>query len=81
MPWIRTVTAEEASGDLKDVFDDVKTTSGRMFTPYEVFTLNGPALKAVSQLNRAVRFGPSDLTRVQRELIAAYVSALNDCTF
>ncbi|MEP6694515.1 MAG: hypothetical protein ABJB39_07715 [Chloroflexota bacterium] len=81
MPWIKTVPAEQAEGDLKDVFTQVKIERGRMFTPYEVFTLNGPALKVVTELNKAVRFGPSDLTRVQRELIAAYVSALNDCTF
>jgi hypothetical protein len=81
MPWIRTVPAEEASGDLKDMFDELKIAQGRMFTPYEVLTLNGPVLKAVGLMNRSVRFGPSDLTRVQRELIAAYVSALNDCTF
>ncbi|HEX9436505.1 MAG TPA: hypothetical protein VGA16_05010 [Candidatus Limnocylindria bacterium] len=81
MPWIRTVPAEEAEGDLKDVFTQVKIERGRMFTPYEVLTLNGPVLKALTEVNRTVRFGPSDLSRVQRELIAAYVSALNDCTF
>jgi len=42
---------------------------------------NGPGLAAVAQLNQALRFESSDLSRVQREMIAAYVSALNDCTF
>ncbi len=81
MPWIKTVPAEEAEGDLKDVFDKHKITAGRMFTPYEPLTLNGPALKLLAEFQTAVRFGQSDLTRVQRELIAAHVSALNDCTF
>jgi alkylhydroperoxidase family enzyme len=81
MPWIRTVPAEEASGPLKELFEKHKIERGRMFTPYEVMTNNGPGLAAVSQLNQALRFGPSDLSRVQREMIAAYVSALNDCTF
>jgi alkylhydroperoxidase family enzyme len=81
MPWIKTVLAEEAEGDLKDVFVARKIERGRMFTPYEVFTLNGPALKTLDTMQTVIRFGPSDLSRVQRELIAAYVSALNDCTF
>jgi len=81
MPWIKTVPAEEAEGDLKEVFEKFKITTGRLFTPYEPMTLNGPALKALGDFQTAVRFGQSDLTRVQRELIAAYVSALNDCTF
>jgi hypothetical protein len=35
----------------------------------------------VHALNQTLRFGPSDLSRPRREMIAAYVSALNDCTF
>jgi hypothetical protein len=81
MPWVRTVPAEEAEGELKELFTKLKIQHGRMFTPYEVMTTNGPGLAAVSQLNQVLRFGPSDITRIQREMIAAYVSALNDCTF
>lgn len=81
MPWIRTVPAEEARGALVDLFRRFGIEQGRMFTPYEVFTNNGPALAAVTALNDAVRFGPSDLSRPRREMIAAYVSALNSCTF
>ena len=81
MPWIRTVPVEESSGPLKELFDKYKIERGRMFTPYEVMTNNGPGLAAVAQLNQALRFESSDLSRVQREMIAAYVSALNDCAF
>ena len=81
MPWIRAVPAEDATGELRKLFEELGIERGRMFTPYEVMTNNGPALAAVAQLNNALRFGPSDLSRVQREMIAAYVPALNDCTF
>ena len=81
MPWIRTVPAEEAAGPLRDLFARFKIERGRMFTPYEVFTNNGPVLQAVAQLNDTIRFGPSELTRAQREMIAALTSALNVCTF
>lgn len=81
MPWIRTVPAEEAEGPLAEIFRRFKIARGRMFTPYEVLTNNGLALAAVAALNDAARFGPSELSRQQREMIAAYVSALNDCTF
>jgi alkylhydroperoxidase family enzyme len=81
MPWIRTVPSEEAEGELRELFAKFKIERGRMFTPYEVMTTNGPGLAAVNQLNQVLRFGPSDISRAQREMIAAYVSALNDCTF
>lgn len=81
MPWIRTVPAEEADGPLKAMFERHKIERGRMFTPYEVLTNNAGALLAVEQLNTAIRFGPSELTRAQREMIAALTSAMNACTF
>lgn len=81
MPWISTARAEDASGPLREIFERFKIERGRMFTPYEVFTNNGPVLAAVAQLNDTIRFGPSELSRPQREMIAALTSALNDCTF
>lgn len=81
MPWVRTVTAEEATGPLAAFFERVNITSGRMFTPFEVLTANGPVLTALAELCERARFGPSELTRLQREVIATYVSALNRCTF
>ncbi len=81
MPWVKTVPAEEASAALAAVFAEKKIERGRMFTPFEQITLNGEAVAVINAMNRVLRFGPSDLTRPQREMIAAYVSALNDCTF
>jgi len=48
MPWIRTVPAEEATAQLKQLFEEFKIERGRMFTPYEVMTNNGPGLAAVA---------------------------------
>ena len=37
--------------------------------------------RPLSELTEVLLRGPSTLTRGERELIAAYVSALNDCTY
>ncbi len=42
---------------------------------------NREALRAHLQLYRAVMFGPSGLTRVEREAMAVAVSAVNDCHY
>ncbi len=81
MAWIRVVTAEEAEGDLLDVYRKYKLDSGPIFNPYEVLTNNGPALKRFDDFQKRLRFGDSPLTRLQRELIATHVSVLNRCTF
>jgi alkylhydroperoxidase family enzyme len=44
-------------------------------------SLNGAALDAHLQLYRTVMFGPSGLSRTEREAIAVAVSAVNECHY
>ncbi|MGI8550425.1 MAG: carboxymuconolactone decarboxylase family protein [Dehalococcoidia bacterium] len=44
-------------------------------------SINPTAMKAVMDLNRAVTFGGSRLSRVQEELIATTVSTINRCRY
>jgi alkylhydroperoxidase family enzyme len=46
-----------------------------------VMSINPKAMKAVMDLNRAVTFGGSHLTRVQEEIIATTVSTINRCRY
>ena len=47
----------------------------------ELLFYKGPTGKALSQLAHTLLHGPSGLTRGERELIASYVSKLNNCEF
>lgn len=47
----------------------------------ELLFYKGPTGKALSNLAETLLRGPSDLTSGERELIASYVSNLNDCEF
>jgi alkylhydroperoxidase family enzyme len=46
-----------------------------------VMSINPKAMQAVMDLNRAITFGGSALTRVQEELIATTVSTINKCRY
>ena len=46
-----------------------------------VMSINSSALKAVNDLNNAITFGSSALTRTQEEAIATAVSVQNECRF
>ena len=46
-----------------------------------VMSINPTAMKAVNDLNNAITFGASALTRTQEEAIATAVSAQNECRF
>lgn len=81
MAWIDIIPAEKATGALSRVYDKMQIESGPIFAPYEVMTLNGPALLALEAFQHAVRFEDSPLSRTQREMIATLVSGLADCVF
>ena len=46
-----------------------------------VMSINPSTMKAVNDLNNAITFGSSALTRAQEEAIATAVSVQNECRF
>ena len=46
-----------------------------------VMSINPSAMKAVNDLNNAITFGSSALTRAQEEAIVTAVSVQNQCRF
>ena len=46
-----------------------------------VMSINPKAMKAVNDLNNAITFGASALSRTQEEAIATAVSVQNECRF
>jgi len=81
MPWVRVIPAEEAEHDLKHAYEQVGIEQGSIGQPFDGLTTNGPTLLKLMEFSHAVRFGPSALSRLQREMVATYVSALNHCLF
>jgi alkylhydroperoxidase family enzyme len=47
----------------------------------KIHSLNPPSLAGHAQLYKALMHGRSELSRVQREMIAVVVSALNHCEY
>ena len=81
MARIRTVQPEEATGLLKDEYDDALRRAGRVFNIIRLQSLNPRVLRASVELYKAIMFGPSSLSRADREMIATAVSAANRCFY
>jgi alkylhydroperoxidase family enzyme len=81
MPWIRTVAPGEAVGRLKELYDAAVARAGKVFGIVRVMSPNPRVLEASMGLYRAVMFGPSPLSRRQRELLAVVVSRTNRCRY
>ena len=81
MPFIRLIEVGEASGMLEEEYDAAIGRAGKVFNIVQSMSLNAGVLRASMQLYREIMFGPSGLSRQERELIAVVVSRENDCHY
>lgn len=81
MAWIRTISAHEATGRLKETYDEAVRRAGRVFNILKVQSLNPPVLDASLELYKVVMFGASPLSRAQRETLATVSSWANNCCY
>jgi alkylhydroperoxidase family enzyme len=58
-----------------------RSGGGRLGPIMSVMSLNPRALQGVRNMNSAITFGSSALTRVQEEAIATTVATANECRY
>jgi len=80
MAWL-TVPADTATPELERVTEPWRRRGEQVPPVMAVLKRNSRAFEAVLGLNYALAFGASSLGRRREELIATWVSALNDCFF
>ena len=79
MAHIPYIEEHDASPELKAIYDRYREPAGRVDNILKIHGLNPPSLKGHADLYLTLMRGKSDLSRVQRELIAVVVSAINEC--
>lgn len=81
MAYIETIKPSEAVGPLKEIYDNLVKTRGKIAEVHKIQSLNPEALVAHMELYMAVMFGKSPLKRYQREMIGVVTSAANRCEY
>lgn len=82
MSYIRQIEASEATGELKEIYDQMMAAPGGRIAPVmQIFSLNPPLLGKVREMNSIITFGGSSLGRRREEMIATLVSTLNGCHY
>ena len=81
MAHIRLVKPEDAKGRLKEIYDAAIARAGQVFQIVRTMSPNPPVLEAAMDLYKHVMFGPSGLSRKERELVATVVSRTNGCFY
>ncbi len=81
MSWIKVIPPAEATGELAELYARLQTPGGSVDHILAVHSLNPASLRTHYDLYRACMFGPSELSRAQREMVAVVVSVTNRCHY
>jgi alkylhydroperoxidase family enzyme len=81
VPFLRLIDVGEAVGLLREEYDAAVARAGKVFNILKAMSLRPGVLRESMRLYREIMFGPSGLTRQERELLAVVVSRENDCHY
>ncbi len=82
MTWIKTIESDEATGQLKSLYDQVKTADGQIDNILKSHSLRPRTLQAHLTLYKAAMHSrPNSLSPRERELVGVCVSQLNGCEY
>lgn len=81
MAWIRVIPPGQAIGELASYYERMRERDGTVDNILAIHSLNPASLRAHFDLYTVCMYGPSELSRAQREMIAVVVSAENKCHY
>lgn len=81
MPRIKTIKYHEASGRLKEIYDELIDRRGRLADVHTIQSLRPESIVKHIDLYMEIMFSQSLLTRAEREMMAVVVSACNNCDY
>ncbi len=81
MPHIDVIEYENSQGELKEIYDGLIKSRGKIAEVHKIQSLNPKSITDHMELYMTIMFGKSPLKRVQREMIGVVVSKANDCEY
>lgn len=81
MPYIRVIDPEDAEGELREEYERLLGSRGKLAAIHTIHSLSPKALRAHMDLYLTLMFGRSKLKREVREAIAVVVSRANGCDY
>ncbi len=80
-PWIQVIPPEEATGRLKEIYQDTLKKRGSIAEIHKIHSLHPESLVAHMDLYLTLMYGRSPLSRKEREWIGVVVSRTNRCAY
>jgi uncharacterized peroxidase-related enzyme len=81
MPRITVINHSEATGRLKEIYDDLVKSRGKLADVHKIQSLRPESIMAHMALYMEIMYSRSELSRSERELIGTIVSIANGCKY
>ena len=81
MAYIPMLDEDEASPELRELYDRLAPRGEPLDNILRIHSLNPPSLRNHYELYKHLMYGRSDLSRIEREMIAVVVSRVNHCHY
>lgn len=81
MALIEVIEPENATGELKNIYDNLIESRGQIAEVHKIQSLNPESIVKHMELYMTLLYGKSPIKRVLREMIAVVVSKANKCEY
>lgn len=81
MARIRTIPHAEATGRLKEIYDELVLKRGKLAEVHQIQSLHPESIVKHMDLYMEIMFSRSELSRAEREMMAVVVSVANGCKY
>lgn len=81
MAYINVIDYEQSGGELRDIYDNLIATRGKLADVHMIQSLNPTTIVSHMKLYLDIMFGQSPLKRYQREMLGVIVSVANNCAY
>ena len=81
MPFIKVINEDEASGELKKVYNQITSARGKLSNIMKIHSLMPETMIKHLELYLSIMFSKTSLTREEKEILAVVVSKINECDY
>lgn len=81
MARIRTIPHAQATGRLKEIYDELVLKRGKLAEVHKIQSLRPESIVKHMELYMEIMFSQSELSRAEREMMAVVVSVANGCSY
>lgn len=81
MPHVHVLSYDETTGVARREYDAAQRLAGRIWNIVSIQSQLPEVMRDSMRLYSSIMYGPSPLSRAQREMIAVATSQTNDCHY